>query len=29
MRWESIRYSLVLVFDSNGVLRKHTLVDVK
>ena len=29
MSWESVRYSLVLVFDSNGVLRKHTLVEVK
>jgi hypothetical protein len=29
MSWESVRYSLVLVFDSNGMLRKHSLVDVK
>jgi len=26
---EEIHYSLVLVFDSNGVLHKHSLVDVK
>ncbi len=29
MPWELVRYSLVLVFDSNGVLRKYNLVDVK
>jgi hypothetical protein len=27
--WEGVRYSLVLVFDSSGVLHKHNLVDVK
>ena len=29
MSWESVGYSLVLVFDSNGVLRKQSLVEVK
>lgn len=28
-QWREARYSLVLVFDANGVLRKHNLVDVK
>ena len=27
--WALVRYSLVLIFDSNGVLCKHNLVDVK
>ena len=27
--WEGVRYSLVLVFDPNGVLCKHRLVDVQ
>lgn len=27
--WQSVRYSLVLVFDENGVLRKQNLVDVQ
>ena len=27
--WETARYSLVLVFDEEGVLRKHSLVSVK
>ncbi len=27
--WKGVDYSLVLVFDSDGVLRKHNLVDVK
>ena len=27
--WEEARYSLVLVFDEGGVLRKHSLVLVK
>lgn len=29
MSWASVRYSLVLVFESDGVLRKYNLVDVK
>jgi hypothetical protein len=29
MSWQSVRYSLVLVFDANGVLRTHNLVDVQ
>lgn len=27
--WANVRYSLVLVFDSNGVLKKQSMVDVK
>lgn len=28
-RWDDVRYSLVLVFDDDGVLRRHSLVSVK
>ncbi len=28
MPWAFVRYSLVLLFDENGVLREHRLVDV-
>ena len=27
--WQAVRYSLVLVFDANGVLQRQSLVDVK
>lgn len=27
--WHNVRYSLVLVFDGNGVLEKQSMVDVK
>ena len=26
--WKGVRYSLILVFDQNGVLRRHSLVEV-
>lgn len=29
MPWAIVRYSLVLLFDENGVLREHKLVDVQ
>lgn len=29
LQWQEVRYSLVLIFDGNGVLQKKSLVDVR
>jgi len=26
--WDGVRYSLILVFDADGILRRHALVEV-
>ncbi|GFO59594.1 hypothetical protein GMST_19190 [Geomonas silvestris] len=29
VRWSNIKYSLVFVFDNNGLLQKHRMVSVR